>query len=382
MTRFLLCLFLVACGKDVTAVALAPLSAPEIVETCERAARMPSTLSVGVAHANGTYPKIAAGESFLNAGASEVEGLGAKTIKLFLTPDYAMRYPETWPTGIHDLKSLADSANYRKVFAQPFDTYSLLTYSFALGVGDPWRDHPSAALLAAETAEIQALAEHLLTTYAGTGKTFILHNWESDWPLRAGDVVDEATLKLRAERMIAWINARQAGVAAARKKIHADGVQVLHSIEVNKVIDTAVTVRAATHVLPHVCTDLVSYSAYEATNVSPALTQAAAEAQVTDDLTRGLRTLRTLAAPGTELYVSEFGFPENDFIGSKIDVAKLVERVLMAAEREHVSHAVYWQIFDNECTGAGTGCRGFWTVRPDGSVSKAGEGLQRFMRAR
>jgi hypothetical protein len=335
----LLALFTACAAEPRTTVV--PLEAEAAANACAPRATMNGPMAVGVAHANGTYPAVAPGESFLKLGAERVAGLGARAIKIMLTNDYDKRYPETWPDGIHDLASLAATDNFRAVLSGPFETYSILTYTFALGVNDPWRSEPSPALLAAETAEIQALAEHLLRTYAGTGKTFILHNWESDWPLRAGDVTDDATVRARAQRMIDWLNARQAGVSAARENVGERGVRVLHSVEVNKVLGEDAVPQAVDVVLPSVCPDMVSYSAYEALAVRRDLAQPQAEATASARLQTALRKIRASVPDGTPIYLSEFGFPETEYVEAKspIDVGALIQRVLHVAEGEGAAAA-------------------------------------------
>ncbi len=364
-----------ACGTDAPPAATVSASQAPAVACAERV-ELSRSPALGVSHAGGSYPRLAESESFLKHGADKIQSLGARSIKLFLTNDYRARYPETWPAGIDSLAALAATDNFKQVFSQPFETYALLTFTFALGVGDPWRSNPSPALFAAETAEIQELVEYLLTEYAGSGKTFILQNWESDWPLRAGGVTDEATLQSRARRMVDWLNARQAGVNAARAKVGERGVRVLHSVELNRVLSDD-PVRAVTAVLPHICPDAASYSAYEITHVPQDSKQADAETLIQSRLSTALAEIRNNIPPGTPIYLSEFGFPETELEHGKLDVARLIESVLRVAEAERLSHAFYWQVFDNECTGPGIGCRGFWIVRPDGSLSKAGKALER-----
>lgn len=376
----MLVLLVTACGSS--SVTRVDAKAAAELSECAPRPMMQEGLSVGVVHANGTYPRIGEGESLLALGADRARSLGANSLKVMLTNDYETRYQEPWPDRIRDLASLAATDSFRRVFSGPFETYSILTYSFALGVNDPWRSEPSAELFAAETREIQALAEHLLTTYAGTNKTFILQNWESDWALRAGNVTDASTLRERAARMIKWLNARQAGVNAARAKVGEHGVRVLHSVEVNKVLPKDDVLRAVDLVLPSVCADMVSYSAHEATDVPRDLPQTEADARIERDLRAAFAAIRQRAAAGTPLYISEFGFAEAEYEGSTLSVAHQVEKVLAIAEREKLAAAFYWQIFDNECSGEGTGCRGFWLVRPNGTLSNAANAIARFIGSR
>jgi len=254
----------------------------------------------------------------------------------------------------------------------PVDTFVLTTYSFSMGIGDPWREESNKARLAAVTAEVEELAIYLLENYAGSGKTFVLQNWEGDWALLGSYDLDTKIPEGRAERMAAWFNARQRGVANARRRIKHDGVRVVHAIEVNRVLDdTSIARRVVSDVLPISCADAVSYSAWEALQVAPISTQSMMAA-MHERLERAVNTIRNQVSEGVPVYVGEFGFAEN-LLPENIDTGSLVESVTDSLRDLGVGPAVYWQIFDNECDGLD--CMGLWVSRPDGSRSAAGDML-------
>lgn len=326
---------------------------------------------VGVAHVAGAYAvRRSSGEAFLQAGAARAHELGARTLKLFLTPDYATKYPQAWPTGIDSLETLAASAPFAEVLAMPFDTFVLTTYSFSMGTGDPWREGPVPHRLAAETREIDALVTLLATRYVGTGKTFVLQTWEGDWALLGGT---DPTLPVpadRAERMAAWLSARHAAVEAARERAAQPGVSIVDAVEVNRVLDVAADARVTTDVLPNTCTDMVSYSAWESLDVG-SLKAEEQWPELERRLTTALERIRANAPEGAAVFLGEFGFAENE----GAPAAQLVERTCDVAMRAGVVGAVYWQLFDNECS-TPDHCRGMWVMKPDGSLSGAGQALQ------
>lgn len=75
----------------------------------------------------------------------------------------------------------------------------------------------------------------MLRTYAGTGKTFIIQNWEGDWALRGSFDPDTKPTAAATAAMIHWLTARQRGVALARAEFATSGARVFHACEVNLV---------------------------------------------------------------------------------------------------------------------------------------------------
>ncbi len=346
-----------------TASVASPPTAP-VTLACRP--RPPSTIGLGVAHVAGTYAvRHQASESFLQAGALRARELGARTLKLFLTPEFRTKYPQAWPEGIGSLAALADSQAFRDVFDQPFDTFVLTTYSFSMGSGDPWRGREVDGLLSAEAQELDELVTLLSTRYAGSGKTFVLQTWEGDWALFGN--YDPSTIAPadRIERMSKWLSSRHQAIAVARDREARPGVAIADAIEVNRVLDVGVGPRVISAVVPNACADLISYSAWEA------LEGASADVLETR-LTTALATIRQFAPAGSAVMLGELGFAENE--NEVAPAAELIERTLAVAKKNDVRGAVYWQIFDNECS-AQNGCRGFWVMRPDGSLSGAGQSL-------
>lgn len=351
----------IACGN-----VAAPLEA-----RCEPA-RAPAGLEVGVTHVAGDYAP-SSDVPFLAAGARDVARLGAKTLKVYLTPDPA-KYPglELAP-HVRSLARLADTVEFRALFDQPFDTFVVTTYSFALGVGDPWRSSDDERLFLAEADELEALTRHLLTRYAGTGKRFVLQNWEGDWALLAGEAPSSRVDPARARRMARWLDARQAGIARARAAHPSLDVSVTHAVELNLVLEDSGS-RVLTDVLPRMaCVEAVSYSAWESLAVDTAWPLETQQARITTQLERAVARVRDVVGPDVELFLGELGFAEREH--PKGHVAPLLDTTLHTAARLGLSRALYWQVYDNECTE--TGCRGLWLVRPDGSLGDAAPVLSR-----
>jgi len=135
---------------------------------------------LGVCHVDGKYSLTH--DDFLDEGADQVLATGSKVIKIYLAP---VRYPwnSAWPKDIKDLRELAQTPYYQSVFSKPFTTYIITAYSIGLG-DNYWTTAITDAQRAEETRQFHDLTEYLLTTYKGTGKTFVLQQWEGDWAIR------------------------------------------------------------------------------------------------------------------------------------------------------------------------------------------------------
>lgn len=333
-------------------------------EPCVPRVARAAPLSLGVAHVAGDYHPLP-GTPFVEAGARDAALLGARTLKLYLTPDYREKYPGDWPT-VASLADLAQTPQLRAIFDGPFDTFVLTTYSFSLGVGDPWRSSDEPGLYAAEADEFEALARHLLQTYAGTGKRFVLQNWEGDWALRAGLAADTTPPPERAARMARWLDARQAGIGRARRAVHAEGVDVVHAIELNLAVAGAGG-EVLRDVLPTTCVESVSYSAWDALAVDVGAPVEAQRTQLRAQLRAAVERVRAVVGDEVELALGEIGFAEAEHPAGQVPA--LLDATVTTAAELGVARAIYWQVYDNECTAAG--CRGLWLVRPDGSWSEA-----------
>src|SRR5439155_4776210 len=195
---------------------------------------------------------------FMDEGADQVLAVGSKVIKLYMTGRNPQRY--SWNSNWPDAKNLVEMAShpyFRSVFAKPFTTYIITAY--ALGHKDAyWTNGAPSDELADETRQFYELTKYLMTSYQGTGKTFVLQHWEGDWALRDidGHTFDQkfTPLPKSIDGMIAWLNARQAGIRKARDELHGSSdVHVYGATEANRVVDSmAGKPVVANSVLPHI----------------------------------------------------------------------------------------------------------------------------------
>jgi hypothetical protein len=327
---------------------------------------------LGVAHVDGKYHFT--GRDFLNEGADRILALGTRVIKVWFVAHPERKYPfnSHWP-AVHSLVELARTPYYRALFAKPFTTFVLETYAF--GRDDHyWKSGITDAQAADETRQFEALTRYLLTTYQGTGKTFVLQNWEGDWAIRDRFDPKETPTPRAIAGMIRWLNARQEGVERVRRAVKARRVHVYHAAEVNRVADAMAGQTSVTNdVLPHTHCDLYSYSAYdtaiEGTRFRAALDYLAAHAP--DSRTFGARNVT----------IGEVGVTENEF-STPFAVAS-VRKTIREALDWGCPYLVYWQIYDNECqegkTDAKGDCRGFWLIKPSGEKSPLWDVLREYL---
>lgn len=331
-------------------------------------------------------------ECSLVEGARRLAAQGSETIKIELYD--AARYYKfgdcDW-TGVPAATpavEVAQTPEYREVFELPFSSYVIMTYS-SKGL-DWWRSGVTARQCGEEAAEMEDLATEFLTTYRGTGKQFVIQNWEGDWAIR-GASRDPNTLPTATNiaGMTAWLNCRQDGIEAARNNVPSD-VKVLHGCEVNLVRRAVVERLPGTlidEVIPNTDCDLVSYSAWDTAGYGQtgdwatgrnelvnALDYIASRAPAPDAYTRA-----ALGAGFRNVYVGEYGWPE---MATSTTLSTNAIRIATEASLDWGARwSLFWQMYDNERRNPGTGhprnedMNGYWLFKPDGTRSAAGDFL-------
>jgi hypothetical protein len=346
-----------------------------------------NSFAAGIAHSAGNYGFTQ--ENYLQEGAERIRQLGSDSIFIYLTPNFRMKYPDkgsdSWPAQDPGcISDLIQAEPYKRVLSMGFKTVVLTTYTFA-------NDDHVAGFAAhgnaqAEEDEFYNLATYLFRTYANTGMTFILKNWEGDWIGLQGDDTSQNISWTMANDMVAWLRARQRGVTRARQDAgNPSGVNVFNAVEVNRVLDHAQKGlnRVINAVVPFVGPDMVTYSSYDSTlaGKDPNSMQAA--------MKQALNTIYKFAPDPLNLgskrvLISEYGLYENQRKGEAI---WRTTTILKTAQSTGLAGAFLWNVFDNECLAAdgqkapvdtsvgdpdrpnNSECRGLWAVRPDGSIS-------------
>lgn len=332
---------------------------------------------VGAAHVAGRYHLTR--KPFLIEGAEKLLELGSRLGKFWFMPNNpASSYPFNSQWGKYGgFVELAKSEYFRQLFALPFRT--LLLEAHTPGE-ESWRKpgQPD-SFFRTITREFYDLTAHLYQTYRNRDFTIVLQHWEGDWLLRGrgGELWNPppADWPARCEAMVKWLAARQAGVTQARAE-HGRGAKcvIAHAAEVNRVADLWQKLPTMTeHVLPKVELDLVSYSSYDGMKDPVTLWKCLAEIRA---------HCRTGPLFGKEaVFVGEIGIPENDAPKRLLERWDEFMGVMLAANVKYIAH---WELYCNELKQGVEAkakppvtdpalLRGFWLVKPDGSLSESGK---------
>lgn len=329
---------------------------------------------VGASHVGGKYHMT--DKPFLIEGAERLLELGTRLGKFWFNPKgIATSYPFNSQWGKYGtLLDLARSEYFSRVFAMPFETIFL---EASAPSEEGWQQERPDSFYDAVTAEYQDVAGYFYQQFRARPLTIVMQHWEGDWLLRGNNKKwspPSPDWPQRAERMVRWLAARQAGVSRARSEFGAASkCRVAHAAEVNRVMDIHKGLPTVTDkVLPQVEVDLVSYSAYD--GMRDAMT-----------LFNCIQKIREHARTGPlfgkgAVCLGEIGIPENDY---PKHLADRWDELMGAALAANALYMIHWELYCNEPNPKAqpppavpikklSDARGFWLVRPDGTLSESG----------
>lgn len=319
---------------------------------------------VGTTHAGGLYNFTT--KNYLAEGADRVLDMGGRTIKLWFTPNYATDYPfntSSWGT-VNTMVQLAQTSYFDDVFSKDFKTIVLEAFEFG---GINYRDGLNTTEAQSVEDQFYYLTKHLMQTYSGSNKTFILQNWEGDNALLLSALSTQTEKDTAIQGMIDWLNKRQSGINIARNELGNTGVNVYGAAEVNRVSTSDGQAKIIDVVIPYTYMDLYSYSNWE-TGTDDGL--------LWDNLTYIAKQSRSSAAFGEKnVYLGEFGVDEYT-AGSEANQYNQTKIQLETALAWGVPYALYWELYCNQQRQTYSGrptnsdLRGFWLIKPDGTYTQ------------
>ena len=357
-------------------------------------ASVSTNFMAGVSHINGTYRFT--NNNYLLEGAQKISDLGSSSIFIYLTPWFRGEYPDeantNWPASDPaDLQGLAQSGPFDQVFHLPFKTIVMTAFTFA-NADQVQGIAQAQSRLSAEENEFYQLTKYLYSHFSGSGKTFVLKNWESDgFAAFLGNTTGDIPQNV-VDDLTAWLSARQRGVTRARNEAHDSSVLVLNGAEVNRVLDFTQNglKRVINAVIPQVNADMLTYSSYDA------MVYGSDVQSVQQSLGQALQTIEKFAPDpqgmgNRRILISEYGLFENEQPGD----TWRADAVLSTAKSAGLYGAFLWNLYDNECklngqyapvaTAQGDpqrptngDCRGLWIIRPDGTTSSVLDSIKKY----
>lgn len=288
--------------------------------------------------------------------AKQVKRLGSNIMKISLGRGSAKRYQlsETADKSKSVLEFVKSTPEIQQVLNMEFKYYQAWVHSLTDAKWGNGVDKKEAKIF---YQEMYDLAEYLLTEFSGTGKTFMLGNWEGDWLLHKKKDRDSVPSQQRIEGMTDWINIRQQAIDDAKKNVKHQNVQLYHYLEVNlvkKALEGKASV--AYSVLPKTNVDLVSYSSYEAIKDSkkPNIES------IRKPLTEIVNYLEGQLKPKEKLpfsrrvFIGEYGYhadkKKQQSLKHQYVKSKMVAQVAIELD---MPFALIWQMYNNEYTSDG-----------------------------
>ncbi|MEM9398657.1 MAG: hypothetical protein AAF984_00470 [Verrucomicrobiota bacterium] len=276
--------------------------------------------------------------------AERILAMGSNLLKFAMSERYKGKLYGLPPRD--DIQSLTDLAHkepsMKAVLDMPFAYYLIWVNTFA---PVRWQDGFSKAERDATYGEIKALATYLLTTYQGTGKTFLLGHWEGDWLLHQGTDRTKDPTPEAIKGMIDWLNVRQEAIDDAKREVPVDGISLYHYTEVNLVAKGMKGGKCLVNdVLPHTTLDYVSYSSYDTTkpnkdNVREALQKALDYIESKLPSKPGFQ--------GKRVFIGEYGLPLAA-AGTPEKQDEFARDVCLSAVEWGCPFVLYWELYCNE----------------------------------
>ncbi|HEX2721896.1 MAG TPA: hypothetical protein VHM24_03200, partial [Gemmatimonadaceae bacterium] len=235
----------------------------------------------------------------MSQGVQTIAQLGGSAVRLTLSPrtrrDYNVElgcipnFTLASFLGDPDVRQALSDSSMRTIMLTTFDGTTFADCEQQLFLNP---DYYTATVRARLVEEYADFAYELIRTHRGSGKTFIISNWESDNAVYCGSswsYVNQPDFRRSCDQnyptyyngnkgpgesllgLREWFRARQEGLDAGRSRARVEGlsgVVLYHAPEINSARDLrqARFASVLTDVLPYVHFDYISYSSWESLN--------------------------------------------------------------------------------------------------------------------
>lgn len=362
----------------------------------------PVSERIGITNWGATYmPGLKDGEYSLIKGAETILETGSYVIKVACS-NPASQYPlDDWSDL--DRKECVDVLKFpvfKTLWEMDFRTY-FISITEAARVN--YADGLSAEEAETVEKEFYEATKYLLETYRGSGKTFILQNWETD--NYVGYSVDGQNAEYVFRNYAKYFNARQDGINRAREEFTMSAeknVYVFGALEINRLDPSYTSLRAVDCVVPYTYADLYTYSSYEFKDKEVVTSAKEIAGKLSEALAYYKSRLPSAAVYPQKVYfgdkrlaITEFGYPDKADGYSGEWQKTVTEGHVLALLSSDLQYAVYWQLCCNEPTGSNAAqikalswmelrkyrfsegeLNGFYLLRPDGSETLTCEYLK------
>ncbi len=332
--------FLISCQKkEADATQSEPIRADSIINP------EPYNYVLGTHAISGSYQL--SSENKLLEQARKVREMGSNILKITLgknSPDIYGINESTKSTTTLDL--FTRNAPYKTVCDMDFKYLFFWVHTLT---GIEWKNDISPANEKILYDEMYNFVTYLLQTYANSGKTFFIGNWEGDWLLIPSYDRTVTPSPASIANMTKWFQIRQKAVDDAKKASSAQNVSVFHYIEANLVLKgMGGEPCVAESVIPNVDVDLISYSSYEAIKNKT-------YAQKKSDLEGIFNYLESKLKPKTSIpfsrrvFIGEYGYQANasnpSTFQKQFDETKEIMRITFEL---NLPFGLHWQMYNNE----------------------------------
>src|SRR6185369_10524430 len=304
---------------------------------------------------------------------------GYTTIKLELSVAYASKYNQTpWGTPGSLAELLAESSMDAVIGDASIERVQFSAFSLAHDENNPWNYHWYKSVADTIETEFYDACVYLRDQYDGTGKEFIMANWEGDWQL----LNDLNRLKpvpvVRLGSYADWHRRRLRALRQAMADTAGSDVTLRYGLEMNRVRDRY-SLRLVTDIMPKLTLDpadcLISLSHYEAIegwNEGITVTadlQADIETKMQDVFDR----VRAYAPAGLPIIIGEYAWPAlAPYFPGSLDMIALHGTVYNKAAALGCEGIFFWQLCDNEQYPSTTDPLGFCLYNRDGDNATVG----------